>query len=207
MIRRFLGNACRIVDCAPDETPCPTLRRSVLYYGHWDGNEEILRIASVLFAISASTFPKIAEPVPKPSLFRPIPVLGDEAVSVIETIVYFALTENKLPCSHNRPLLKFAQAYLISSTIVSLRDPSARKRRGGRTLPHLMIEIALALTQSPPRKYLPRNSSRRANSSSSSSLLPIHSASAMSSADASLLCNALSISERICLCGSQKIPR
>jgi hypothetical protein len=66
--------------------------------------------------VSAYTFPKIAEPVLKPSLFRPLPFLGDEAVSVVETIVYFALTENQLPRAHNRFPFRFAQPYVISST-------------------------------------------------------------------------------------------
>jgi hypothetical protein len=63
-------------------------------------------LAATFFRVSATTFPKIAQPILKPSLFRPIPVLGDEAISVIEATVDFALTENKLPGTHNRSPVK-----------------------------------------------------------------------------------------------------
>jgi len=46
------------------------------------------------FAIAA---PEITQPYLKPSLLRPIPTLREEAISVICTIVHFALYKNKLP--------------------------------------------------------------------------------------------------------------
>jgi hypothetical protein len=45
----------------------------------------------------ASAFPKITQPHLKPSFFGPIPILGEETVAVVWTIVHFALDKNKLP--------------------------------------------------------------------------------------------------------------
>jgi len=39
------------------------------------------------------TFPKITQPHLKPSFFRPLPILGEEAVTFISGIVNFALEE------------------------------------------------------------------------------------------------------------------
>jgi hypothetical protein len=55
----------------------------------------------------AITSPELTPPYLKPSLLRPIPTLREEAISVIGTIVYFALDENKLPRTHNRSSLNF----------------------------------------------------------------------------------------------------
>jgi hypothetical protein len=53
----------------------------------------------------AITSPEITQPHLKPSFLRPSPILREEAISVIDTIVHFALYKNKLPRNHNRSSL------------------------------------------------------------------------------------------------------
>jgi hypothetical protein len=59
----------------------------------------------------AITSPEITQPHLKPSFLGPSPILRKEAISVIGTIVHFALYKNKLPRNHNRSSLYSSLIY------------------------------------------------------------------------------------------------
>jgi hypothetical protein len=55
--------------------------------------------------------PEITQPHLKPSFLGPSPILREEAISIIGTIVHFALYKNKLPGNHNRSSLNSLLIY------------------------------------------------------------------------------------------------
>ena len=59
------------------------------------------------FGAFAITLSKITQPHLKPSLSRPIPILAEEMIAVISAVVNFALSEHKLPRTHNRSSVIF----------------------------------------------------------------------------------------------------
>ena len=50
-----------------------------------------------LFSVCAVAFAQVTQACLKPRSLGPMPILGREPISVIRTIVYFALLEDELP--------------------------------------------------------------------------------------------------------------
>jgi len=61
---------------------------------------------------------KFAQPSLKPSLLGPLPILRDESISVIYSVVNFALDENELPESHSHSKRQFTADKYKESEIV-----------------------------------------------------------------------------------------
>jgi hypothetical protein len=70
------------------------------------------------FAISSS---EVTQTHLKPSFLRPSPILREEAISVIGTIVHFALYKNKLPGNHNQSSVNY-YSFMIFGSFSPTRD-------------------------------------------------------------------------------------